>query len=124
MLDGMARDLGMFLPPLLEGAVKTMQLTAVSFLLAVAIGLVVCFCRLSGYPAAGLRGGRGGAEHQLRRVSRRALPRRAPVHRDRPDPGRALPRDDEPAGDTLCRPPPGVPRRLPGPRQLRPRARQ
>lgn len=50
MLEGMLRDLRMFLPPLLEGAVMTIQLTAASFLLAIAIGLVVCFCRLSRLP--------------------------------------------------------------------------
>ncbi len=50
MLDGMTRDLGMFLPPLLEGVVMTMELTAVSFLLAIVIGLIVCLCRISGRP--------------------------------------------------------------------------
>lgn len=50
MLEGMLRDLRMFLPPLLEGAVMTIQLTAASFLLAIAIGLVVCLCRLSRLP--------------------------------------------------------------------------
>lgn len=50
MFDAMTRDLQMFLPPLLEGVLMTMQLTAVSFLLAIVIGLVACLCRISGLP--------------------------------------------------------------------------
>lgn len=47
----MTKDLRLFLPPLLEGVVTTMELTAVSFVLANVIGLVVCLCRLSPVPA-------------------------------------------------------------------------
>lgn len=50
MLEGLTRDVGMFLPPLFDGVLMTIELTAVSFLLAIAIGLVVCFCRISGLP--------------------------------------------------------------------------
>jgi polar amino acid transport system permease protein len=50
MLDAMTRDLGMFLPPLLLGVVVTMELTAASFLLAIVIGLIACFCRIAGRP--------------------------------------------------------------------------
>ena len=50
MLDKLMQDLRMFLPPLLDGAVTTIELTAVSFVLAVLIGLGVCLCRISGLP--------------------------------------------------------------------------
>ncbi len=50
MIQGFTMDVRMFLPPLLEGVLMTIQLTAVSFLLAVVIGLIVCLCRISRLP--------------------------------------------------------------------------
>ena len=50
MIQGFTTDLRMFLPPLLEGVLMTIQLTAVSFLLAIVIGLIVCLCRISQLP--------------------------------------------------------------------------
>ncbi len=50
MVETVTRDLRLFLPPLLDGVVMTMALTAVSLCLAVVIGLVVCLARLSRLP--------------------------------------------------------------------------
>lgn len=47
MLEKLFADVLTFLPPLLDGARMTIALTAASFGLAIAIGLVVCLLRMS-----------------------------------------------------------------------------
>lgn len=51
MLDTLTKDVATFLPPLLDGAVMTVALTAASYALAIVVGLVVCLARLSGLAA-------------------------------------------------------------------------
>src|SRR5713101_2993967 len=50
LIEGLTHDLRLFLPPLLDGAVMTIALTVWSFVIAVILGLVVCFCRISRLP--------------------------------------------------------------------------
>jgi len=47
MLSSLINDLAVFLPPLMKGALYTIGLCALSSVLAVVIGLVVCVCKMS-----------------------------------------------------------------------------